>query len=134
MVGWTSSSGELMGYPTVAIPPLLQHDSRDVFGQLLVLIDSLTAQRVNRPGPADIVQLAEATDRHQWMRDTRIWDHLVPFFEGYVASGFIRIEFSRASWPQYRSNSAVRSSALRSVLAPSVNAAPPRSSTSLRHQ
>ena len=97
VVGWTPSAGEFMGDPAVAISAPLQHDSLDVFDQLLILIDTLTAQLVNIPGPAHIVQDTQATHRHRGMRDMRIRDHLVPFFKGYVANDFFRIEFSRAS-------------------------------------
>ena len=56
VVGWTPSAGQLMGDPAIAIPAPLQHHRLNVFRQLLILIDSLTAQLVDVPRPAHIVQ------------------------------------------------------------------------------
>ena len=89
-----------MGDPAVAIPHPFQHHRLDVFGQLLILINSLTAQLMDVPGPTDTVQFTQATHRHRGMRDTRIRDHLMPLFKRHVASDFFKIVFSRDNWPQ----------------------------------
>ena len=66
------------------------------------------------------------------MRESRILDYLVPFFERYVANDFFRIVFSNDNCPQNRSSSAMRPSSDWSGLAWSVKATSPRASTSLR--
>ncbi|WP_237725088.1 hypothetical protein [Deinococcus alpinitundrae] len=100
MVRWTSSAGEFMGHPAITVPAPLQHHRLNVFGQWLIAVQHIPAQPVDIPGPAHVVQGTQATHRHRGMRDTRIRDHLVPFFKGYVASDFRKMVFSKASWPQ----------------------------------
>ena len=94
---WTPSACEFVGDSAVAISSPFQHHRFDVFGQLSIRIDSLSAQLMDVPGPTDIVQLTQATHRHRGMRVSRIRDHLVPMNERYVDKDFFKIVFSRES-------------------------------------
>src|SRR5713226_6147537 len=105
----TPLTSQCMGHPPIAIARKFQDDLFNLITQRdLFRIVFWVFQMFIIPASTELKQLAELLQGKCWMGLMSLGNHTVTLRDPMLCNAFFNTWFSNASWPQKRSNSAIR--------------------------